>query len=175
MDRGYDSDGLRKQLRRQGIEPIVPHRKGRRKPPMPDGRALRRYKRRWIIERTFTWRGNFRRLICALRPLADPIVGSFISPASCLQRTISRWMKRALKLPDPAKRWVAFLRNHREAIAAMDFFAVPSITFGVSTASLSSVTIGGASCTSTPRSIRRVGGSSSSCGRRFLLGPLPGF
>ena len=39
MDRGYDSDGLRKQLRRQGNEPIVPRRKGRRKPSMQDGRA----------------------------------------------------------------------------------------------------------------------------------------
>lgn len=28
------------------------------------------------------------------------------------------------------KRWLAFLRNHREAIAAMDFFTVPTITFG---------------------------------------------
>jgi transposase len=62
MDRGYDSDGLRKQLRRRGIEPIVPHRKGRRKPPTQDGRALRRYKRRWIVERTFSWLGNYRRL-----------------------------------------------------------------------------------------------------------------
>jgi transposase InsO family protein len=31
----------------------------------------------------------------------------------------------------PAKRWLAFLRNHREAIAAMDFFMVPTITFGI--------------------------------------------
>jgi len=62
MDRGYDSDGLRRQLRRLGIEPIIPHRKGRRKPSMQDGRALRRYKRRWIVERTFAWLGNFRRL-----------------------------------------------------------------------------------------------------------------
>jgi transposase len=62
MDRGYDSDGLRKQLRRLGIEPIVPHRKGRRKPPTQDGRALRRYQRRWIVERTIAWLGNYRRL-----------------------------------------------------------------------------------------------------------------
>ena len=47
------------------------------------------------------------------------------------ERTISRWMKRAPGDPDPAKRWLAFLRNHREAIAAMDFFTVPTITFGV--------------------------------------------
>jgi hypothetical protein len=46
------------------------------------------------------------------------------------ERTVSRWMKRAPRDPDPAKRWLAFLRNHREAIAAMDFFTVPTITFG---------------------------------------------
>jgi len=62
LDRGYDSDGLRQELRRRGIEPIIPHRKSRRKPPMQDGRALRRYQRRWIVERTFAWLGNFRRL-----------------------------------------------------------------------------------------------------------------
>jgi transposase InsO family protein len=47
------------------------------------------------------------------------------------ERTISRWMKRAPRDSKPAKRWLAFLRNHREAIAAMDFFTVPTITFGV--------------------------------------------
>jgi hypothetical protein len=29
------------------------------------------------------------------------------------------------------RRWLAFLRNHRDAIAAMDFFTVPTLTFGV--------------------------------------------
>ncbi len=47
------------------------------------------------------------------------------------ERTISRWMRRAPRDPEPAKRWLAFLRNHREAIAAMDFFTVPTITFGM--------------------------------------------
>ena len=62
-DRGYDSDPLRKQLARRGIELIAPHRKNRRKPPTQDGRALRRYRRRWTVERTFAWLGNFRRLV----------------------------------------------------------------------------------------------------------------
>jgi transposase len=62
-DRGYDSDPLRKQLARRGIELVAPHRKNRRKPPTQDGRALRRYKRRWTVERTFAWLGNFRRLV----------------------------------------------------------------------------------------------------------------
>ena len=47
------------------------------------------------------------------------------------ERTISRWMRKAPRDPELAKRWLAFLRNHREAIAAMDFFTVPTITFGV--------------------------------------------
>jgi putative transposase len=45
------------------------------------------------------------------------------------ERTISRWMKRAPRDPEPARRWLTFLRNHRETIAAMDFFTVPTITF----------------------------------------------
>jgi hypothetical protein len=40
-------------------------------------------------------------------------------------------MKRGPRAPDPAKRWLAFLRNHREAIAAMDFFTVPTVTSSV--------------------------------------------
>jgi len=47
------------------------------------------------------------------------------------ERTVSRWLKRANHNPDPAQRWLSFLRNHREAIAAMDFFTVPTLTFGV--------------------------------------------
>src|SRR5258708_6615827 len=47
------------------------------------------------------------------------------------ERTISRWMKRAPRDSESAKRWLAFLRNHREAIAAMNFFTVPTITFSV--------------------------------------------
>jgi transposase InsO family protein len=47
------------------------------------------------------------------------------------ERTVSRWVKRATGKPDPARRWLSFLRNHREAIAAMDFFTVPTLTFGV--------------------------------------------
>jgi transposase InsO family protein len=45
--------------------------------------------------------------------------------------TVSRWVRRAPRPPDPTKRWLTFLQNHREAIAAMDFFTVPTLTFGV--------------------------------------------
>jgi transposase InsO family protein len=47
------------------------------------------------------------------------------------ERTVLRWMRRAPRNPEPAKRWTTFLANHREAIAAMDFFTVPTLTFGV--------------------------------------------
>ena len=47
------------------------------------------------------------------------------------ERTVLRWMRRAPRSPEPAKRWAAFLSNHREAIAAMDFFTVPTLTFGM--------------------------------------------
>ncbi len=62
-DRAYDSDPLRWRLLRRGILLISPHRKGRRKPSLNDGRTLRRYRKRWRIERTFAWLGNFRRLL----------------------------------------------------------------------------------------------------------------
>ena len=62
-DRAFDSDPLRTQLAARGIELIAPHRWNRSKPRTQDGRALRRYRRRWKIERTFAWLGNFRRLV----------------------------------------------------------------------------------------------------------------
>ena len=62
-DKACDSDPLRKRLRQRGIELICPHKKNRGRPATQDGRALRRYKRRWIVERTNAWLGNFRRLV----------------------------------------------------------------------------------------------------------------
>src|SRR5258706_15068192 len=47
------------------------------------------------------------------------------------ERSVSRWICRAPRNPDPLKRWLTFLSNHREAIAAMDFFTVPTLTFDV--------------------------------------------
>ena len=38
-------------------------------------------------------------------------------------------MKRAPRDPNLARRWQAFVRNHRDAMAAMDFFTVPTVTF----------------------------------------------
>ena len=62
-DKAYDSDPLDARLAEQGIELIAPHRANRQKPKTQDGRPLRRYKRRWTVERLFAWLQNFRRIL----------------------------------------------------------------------------------------------------------------
>ena len=61
-DNAYDSDRLDQDLAESGVEMIAPHRSNR-KNRTQDGRALRRYSRRWKIERLFAWLQNYRRLI----------------------------------------------------------------------------------------------------------------
>ena len=61
-DRAADSDPLRARLKRRGIELICPNRWNKNYKSQ-DGRRLRRYKRRWKIERTIAWLQNFRRLV----------------------------------------------------------------------------------------------------------------
>ena len=62
-DKAYDSDALDEDLDDEGIELIAPHRKSRKpENATQDGRRLRRYKRRWKVERTISWIQNFRRL-----------------------------------------------------------------------------------------------------------------
>ncbi len=62
-DRAYDSDPLDERLRQQyGTELIAPHKINRSKPPTQDGRELRRYRRRWKIERLWAWLKHYRRL-----------------------------------------------------------------------------------------------------------------
>jgi transposase len=65
-DKAYDSDQLDFRLAvEHGIEMIAPHRLSsgfRKRPKTQDGRVLRRYKRRWKIERLFAWLQNFRRI-----------------------------------------------------------------------------------------------------------------
>jgi putative transposase len=90
------------------------------------------------------------------------------------ERTISRWMRRAPRDPERAKRWLAFLRNHREVIATMDFFTVPTITFGV----LYCFFIIGHDrrrILHFHRGVRPACGLSSSCGKPSPMRPLPGF
>ena len=63
-DKAYDSDRLDETLlKERGVELIAPHKKNRKKPKTQDGRKLRRYRKRWRIERLFAWLQNFRRLV----------------------------------------------------------------------------------------------------------------
>lgn len=62
-DRAADSDPLRARLAERGVELICPHRRGRNRPATQDGRPLRRYRKRWIVERTIGWLKAFRRLV----------------------------------------------------------------------------------------------------------------
>lgn len=74
-DRAYDSDPLDAALQERGIEMIAPHRRNRKKPKTQDGRKLRRYKRRWKIERLFAWLSNFRRLVVRYERRAENYLG----------------------------------------------------------------------------------------------------
>lgn len=62
-DKAGDADWLREALGARGIELICPHRTNRQKPPTQDRRALRRYKRRYRVERSISWLFTLRRLI----------------------------------------------------------------------------------------------------------------
>lgn len=62
-DKGYDSNPVRALLVKRGIEPIIPARSNNTVATYQDGRKMRRYKRRWIIERSNSWLQTFRRLV----------------------------------------------------------------------------------------------------------------
>ncbi len=75
-DKAYDSDGLDESLLQDhGIEMIAPHRAKRRRRKTQDGRPLRRYRRRWKVERLFAWLGNFRRLLIRHEYHAENFLG----------------------------------------------------------------------------------------------------
>jgi transposase len=62
-DKAYDSDKLDQKMAMYNIEMIAPHRKNRKPENVTqDGRPMRRYGRRWTVERTISWIQNFRRL-----------------------------------------------------------------------------------------------------------------
>jgi transposase len=62
-DKAYDSDPLDADLETLDIEMIAPHKSNRKKANTQDGRKLRRYKRRWKVERLFAWLQNYRRIL----------------------------------------------------------------------------------------------------------------
>ena len=80
-DRTYDSDKLDAELRRDGVEMISPQRSNRRKLKTQDGRRLRRYERRWLVERFFAWLQWQRRLLVRWEFYARNFLG-FVQLAS---------------------------------------------------------------------------------------------
>ena len=73
-DAAYDSDPLDAELATLGIELIAPHRSNRKRATQ-DGRPLRRYRRRWKVERLFAWLQNFRRLVVRYEFHQDNFLG----------------------------------------------------------------------------------------------------
>lgn len=74
-DRAYDSNGLdQRLLEERDVELIAPHNPTR-KNKTQDGRPLRRYRRRWYVERLFAWLQNFRRLVTRYEHKADNFLG----------------------------------------------------------------------------------------------------
>jgi transposase len=74
-DKAYDSDPLDRRLQSKGIEMIAPHRRNRTQPATQDGRPLRRYRRRWKIERLNAWLQNFRRVSVRYEQIAENYLG----------------------------------------------------------------------------------------------------
>jgi len=81
-DKAYDSDGLDKSLKKDGVEMIAPHRSNRRMKTQ-DGRRLRRYARRWIVERFFAWIQWKRRLLTRWEYYPENFLG-FVQLASAM-------------------------------------------------------------------------------------------
>jgi transposase len=73
-DNAYDSDQLDQELADTRVEMIAPHRRNR-KNRTQDRRSLRRYRRRWRVERLFAWLQNFRRLTTRWEHRLDNFVG----------------------------------------------------------------------------------------------------
>jgi transposase len=71
----YDSDPLDSALEGRGVEMIAPHRRNRKKKKTQERRKLRRYRRRWKIERLFAWLGNFQRLVVCYERWAENYLG----------------------------------------------------------------------------------------------------
>ena len=88
-DRAYDSDALHKKLQNRKIELICPHRKNQKKPKLQDGRKLRRYKKRWKIERTFSRISNYRSLVIRYERMIN-VYKSFFHIA-CIHITLKQF------------------------------------------------------------------------------------
>jgi transposase len=91
LDRGYDSNALRARLAKRGIEPIIRRRSNNTRATHQDGRKLRRYRHRWIVERTFAWLGWFRHLVVRYDRLITVYTGFF--HLACAMLTLKTVLK----------------------------------------------------------------------------------
>jgi transposase len=73
-DKAYDSTKLDAALKKRGIEMIAPVNR-RHTNNVQDGRRLRRYRRRWKVERLFAWLMRFRRVVTRYERSADNFLG----------------------------------------------------------------------------------------------------
>ena len=88
-DKGHDSDALRDELKAAGFIPVIPHRKNRARPSRNDGRRLRRYRRRWKVERTNAWLHCYRGL--AVRWSYYPFIHIGLAYISFIHLAINRF------------------------------------------------------------------------------------
>ena len=93
-DKAYDSDPLDEELAELGIEMIAPNRAKRREMTQ-DGRPLRRYRRRWKLERLMAWLHNFRRLVSRWEVKVEKYLGFVQLGCICIlmrQSTFMGWV-----------------------------------------------------------------------------------
>ncbi len=73
-DKAWDSSKMQRALKEErGIELIAPTKRNSRR--KQDGRSLRRYKRRWKVERLFAWLKRWRRIATRWERKADNYLG----------------------------------------------------------------------------------------------------
>ena len=93
-DAGYDSDPLRERLKKRAIELIASYRNNNKRRCYEDGRKMRRHRRRWIVERTNAWLGQFRRLLVR----HEHLLSAFFLSRLLLDYTEALFMKHALAI-----------------------------------------------------------------------------
>ena len=89
-DKAYDSDTLDEELGPCGVEMVAPHRKNRRRAPTQDEAGLEPYKRRWRVERFFSWLQRFRRLVVRYERKAANFLG-FVQLAAVVMHVRYRY------------------------------------------------------------------------------------
>jgi len=90
-DKAYDSDPLDQRLREEeGVFLIAPHRDRRKRAKTQDGRELRRYCRRWKVERLFAWLQNFRRIVVRYEYHLENYLGFVM--LGCIQILLRRFL-----------------------------------------------------------------------------------